>query len=137
MIKECSFIPTIPTKDMAASRRFYEETLGLQVAVDDEDMGVWYRAGGSMIYLYETPHAGTAQHTLVSIESDHIDDDIQELRDHGVSFEVYPDLPFVEWDGDVAHMSGGDQGSMKGVWFKDPAGNVLGMFEKAPVLAHA
>ena len=134
MIRDCNFIPTIPTSDLAASRRFYEETLGLSIAMDDETMGVWYRTGTGMLFLYETSYAGTAKHTLVSIESEHIDDDIQELRDHGVTFETYPELEYVEWEGDVARM-GDERGTIKGVWFKDPAGNVLGMFEKAPVMA--
>lgn len=131
MINECNFVPTIPTKDLAASRKFYEDTLGLTVEGDDPNMGVWFRVPSGVVYLYESEYAGTAKHTLVSLESDHIDDDIQELRDHGVTFETY-DLPGVEWDGDVAKMEG-----MKGVWFKDPAGNILGMFEKSAVLAHS
>lgn len=130
MIRECNFVPTIPTKDLARSRKFYEETLGLPVEVDDEKMGVWYRSGSGIVYLYESEFAGTAKHTIVSLESDHIDEDIQELREHGVRFETY-DLPGVEWEGDVATME-----NIKGVWFKDPSGNILGLFEKSGVLAH-
>lgn len=130
MISECNLVPTIPTKDLARSRRFYEEVLGLKVEGEDAGVGVWYRCGSGIAYLYETPFAGTAQHTLASIESDHIDDDIRELRDKGVSFETY-DMPGVDWQGDVAVMDG-----KKGVWFKDPAGNILAMFDKAGVLAH-
>jgi catechol 2,3-dioxygenase-like lactoylglutathione lyase family enzyme len=131
MINECNFVPTIPTKDMAASRRFYEEVLGLPIDTEDPEMGVWYRVPSGIVYLYESEFAGTAKHTLVSLESEHIDEDIQELRDRGVTFETY-DLPGVEWEGDVASM--GDK--VRGVWFRDPAGNILAMFQKARVLAH-
>ena len=128
MFSECNAIATIPTKDIEASRRFYEDVLGLPIERDDE-MGIWYRCGGTTVYLYETDFAGTAEHTLVSFESAHIDDDIGELRERGVSFETYA-LEGVEWDGDVANFGG-----MKGFWFKDPAGNILGMFDNAMVAA--
>jgi catechol 2,3-dioxygenase-like lactoylglutathione lyase family enzyme len=130
MLSECNAVPTIPTRDLEASRRFYEDVLQLPVEMEDEQMGVWYRVHNGIVYLYESPHAGTAKHTLVSFESDHIDEDIQQLRDGGVTFETY-DMPGVEWDGDVASMD-----EMKGVWFKDPAGNILALFQKSPVLAH-
>ena len=131
MLRDCNAVPTIPTRDLPASRRFYEEVLQLPVEMEGEEMGgVWYRMHNGIVFLYETEFAGTAKHTLLSFESDHIDEDIQQLRDAGVSFEKY-DLPDVEWDGDVASM-----GDTKGVWFKDPQGNILGLFEKSMVLAH-
>ena len=131
MISDCNLVPTIPTKDLALSRRFYEDVIGLRVRGEDPDMGVWYECGGSAVYLYETQFAGTAEHTLASLESEHVEEDIQELRDKGVRFETY-DMPGIEWDGDVAIMQG-----QKGVWFRDPAGNILGMFQKSEVLARA
>lgn len=130
MLSDCEVRPTIPTRDLQTARRFYEQQLRLTVEGEDEG-GVWYRCGTAGLYLYETEHAGTARHTLCSFESDHVDDDIADLREHGVRFETY-DMPGVEWDGDVAMM-----GDLKGVWFRDVDGNVLGMFQKAPVLAHA
>jgi catechol 2,3-dioxygenase-like lactoylglutathione lyase family enzyme len=130
MLSDCNAVPTIPTRDLSSSRRFYEDVLQLPIEHEDERMGVWYRMAGGLVLLYESEYAGTAKHRLMSFESDHIDEDIQQLRDGGVRFETY-DLPGVEWDGDVAVMDGA-----KGVWFQDPAGNILGMFEKSMVLAH-
>ena len=134
MISDCTAVPCIPTKDVAAARRFYEGVLGLHVK--DENMGgVTYELGSGTLFLYESEFAGLAKHTLVNLESDHVDDDIADLRDKGVRFETYPDLDYVSFDEDgVATMGEGDmQGH--GVWFKDPDGNILALFETADVPA--
>jgi catechol 2,3-dioxygenase-like lactoylglutathione lyase family enzyme len=130
MLAECEAIPTIPTRDLKRSVDFYKDTLGLSVIDEDENGGgVKFRCGSSGLYLYQTELAGTAQHTLCSFESDHVDDDIAELRAHGVRFETY-DMEGVSWDGDVA-----DMGGMHGVWFTDPDGNILALFERSQVPA--
>lgn len=134
MLKDCQAIATIPAKDIASSRRFYEDVLGLRVRAEDDIGGLMFEAGsGSAIYLYETEHAGTAQHTLCSFSSDHVDDDIADLREKGVSFHTY-EMPGVEWDGDVAVMG---EHEMRGVWFSDPDGNVLALFQMVDVPAMA
>lgn len=130
MLRDCNVVPTIPTQDLTASRRFYEAVLQLPVEREDEDMGgVWYRLHDGLVFLYETEHAGTARHTLLSFESEHLDEDVRQLRDGGVTFDTY-DMPGVEWDGDIASM-----GDTRGVWFTDPQGNILALFEKSRVLA--
>ncbi len=47
---------------------------------------------------------------------------VEGLRAKGVSFEHY-DLPDTTRDGDI-HELGGE---MRGVWFKDPAGNIIAL----------
>ena len=42
----------------------------------------------------------------------------------GVAFEHY-DLPDTEHEGDVHVM-----GEMRGAWFKDPAGNIIGLINQ-------
>ena len=135
MISTSTAIPCIPTKDIAAARRFYEGVLGLHV-VDELGGGVTFEVGDGRLYLYETESAGLAKHTLCNFESAHIDDDIADLRSRGISFETY-DLPYATFDsGGVATMRDEEHDiSMKGVWFTDPDGNVLGMFEQVRVPA--
>lgn len=134
MIAEAQAVACIPVKDIASARRFYEDVLELKVTGEDSSGGLSLECGsGTGLYVYETPHAGTAKHTLCAFNSDHVDDDIADLRDKGVTFDTY-DMPDVEWDGDVAIM--GDE-RMRGVWFHDPDGNTLGLFQlvDAPVAA--
>ncbi len=138
MISDCTAVPCIPTKDVASARRFYEDVLGLHVK--DENMGgITYELGsGTTLFLYESEFAGVAKHTLCNLESDHVDDDIADLRDKGVRFETYDGLDGVSFDQDgVATMTGEDvEGEMHGVWFKDPDGNILALFETADVTAN-
>jgi hypothetical protein len=47
---------------------------------------------------------------------------VQELKGKGVSFEHYDNLPGTTRKGDT-YVAGG----MKLAWFKDPAGNILGL----------
>jgi catechol 2,3-dioxygenase-like lactoylglutathione lyase family enzyme len=128
MLANCEAIPTIPTRDLKRAVDFYKETLGLSV-LDTDQGGVMFSCGSGGLYVYETELAGTAKHTLCSFESDQVDDDIAELRTHGVRFETF-DMEGVTWDGDVASM--GDQ---HGVWFTDPDGNILALFEHSQVPA--
>ena len=47
---------------------------------------------------------------------------VQSLRDKGVTFEHYDDLPGTTREGDIHSI-----GDMKAVWFKDPDGNILNL----------
>jgi catechol 2,3-dioxygenase-like lactoylglutathione lyase family enzyme len=128
MLETCEITPTVPARDLSRARRFYEEQLGLTPVSSDES-GITYQCGRSSLYLYETPFAGTAKHTLCSFESEHVDDDIEQLRSRGVRFETY-DMPGVTWTDDVAEMHG-----THGVWFTDPDGNILALFQRTRVTA--
>jgi hypothetical protein len=52
---------------------------------------------------------------------DQLDSVVQDLRTNGVAFEHY-DLPGTTRDGDIH-----ETGDMRGVWFKDPSGNIIGL----------
>lgn len=134
MISDCTAVPCIPTKDMASARRFYEDVLGLHVK--DENMGgITYELGSGTLFLYESEFAGLAKHTLCNLESDHVDDDIAELREKGVRFETYEGLDMVEFDQDGVATFADETGEGHGVWFKDIDGNILALFETADVPA--
>jgi catechol 2,3-dioxygenase-like lactoylglutathione lyase family enzyme len=111
--------PTLPVKDLARARRFYEETLGLAPEGDSE-MGVQaYRASGVVLTVYESAFAGTNQATVVTwAVGERFDAVVAALREKAVAFETY-DMPGVAVE-DGVHRAGG----MKLVWFKDPDGNI-------------
>src|SRR5690349_8560935 len=113
---------TIAVSDMSRARAFYEEVLGLTVT---QDLGeaVVYSSGASMVFVYASEFAGTNKATSATwAAGEDFDDVVQVLRDKGVTFEHYDDLPGTSRDGDVHTF--GDSG-MRGVWFKDPDGNIL------------
>jgi catechol 2,3-dioxygenase-like lactoylglutathione lyase family enzyme len=120
-----SFGATIPAKDVDGTRKFYEDTLGLEIMIDDPG-GIVYRSGDSFLTLYPTEFAGTAQHTLGGFVVRDVDASVEELRGKGVTFEEY-DMPGLKTENGIA-----DIGGMKAAWFKDPEGNILSIAEMPP-----
>ena len=129
MLGDKDAFATLAVKDIGAARRFYEETLGLSPLEDGPpDAGaVVYRSGGSAVLVYESRYAGTNQATAASWPvGDDFDSLVAELRDKGVAFEHYDDLPDTTRDGDV-HVTG----ELRAVWFKDPDGNILNVVNQS------
>jgi catechol 2,3-dioxygenase-like lactoylglutathione lyase family enzyme len=129
MLGDKSAVATLAVKDMDAARRFYEETLGLPpIEGSTPDAGaIVYRSGGSAVLVYESRYAGTNQATAASwAVGDDFDALVAGLKDKGVSFEHYDDLPDTTREGDV-HITG----DFKSVWFKDPDGNILNLVNQS------
>jgi catechol 2,3-dioxygenase-like lactoylglutathione lyase family enzyme len=118
----------IPVTDQQRGRDFYGGTLGFDVLQDEEDMGIWFQAGGgSRFFVYESVGAGESRATLASFVVDDLDAAMEELRGKGVTFEEY-DLPGLKTENGVATM-----GPVRGAWFKDPDGNILAVSEEPAV----
>ena len=113
---------TVAVSDLARAREFYEGVLGL-TATQELGEALVYRSGSSSVFVYESKFAGTNKATALTWDvGDDFDAVVQALRDKGVTFERYDDLPGTSRDGDVHKL--GDTG-MRAVWFKDPDGNIL------------
>jgi catechol 2,3-dioxygenase-like lactoylglutathione lyase family enzyme len=125
MLGDKTVIPALAVSDMERARDFYENTLGLKQAPGmpegaDTD-AVVYQAGSSGVLVYLSAYAGTNQATAAAWGvGDDFDSIVEALRNKGVTFERYDDLPDTTREGDV-HIVG----EMKSVWFKDPDGNIL------------
>jgi catechol 2,3-dioxygenase-like lactoylglutathione lyase family enzyme len=116
---------TLPVGDMGSARDFYENVLGLtpiQEMGEDGSGGVLYKSGDSVLLVYQSEYAGTNKGTAATwaVGGD-FDGVVDALRQKGVTFEHYDDLPDTTREGDI-HTFGGE---MRAVWFKDPAGNIL------------
>jgi catechol 2,3-dioxygenase-like lactoylglutathione lyase family enzyme len=113
---------TLAVSNLARAREFYEGTLGL-AAVDEPPGSVLYRSGNSVVLVYESEYAGTNKATAATwAVGDDFDTIVDDLRSKGVTFERYDDLPETTREGDVHLM-----GELKGVWLKDPDGNILAL----------
>jgi catechol 2,3-dioxygenase-like lactoylglutathione lyase family enzyme len=122
-LRHASFAVAIPVKDLQTARRFYEEVLGLPLEADEE-AGLYYRSGASLIGLYQTPSGGSAQHTLGGWDVDDLEATIAALRARGVEFEEY-DFPGLKTENGIAEL-----GSERSAWFKDPEGNILAVYQR-------
>ena len=122
MLGERPAVATIAVSDMKRARDFYEGVLGL-TATQDLGGAVVYGSGASAVFVYQSEFAGTNKATSATwAVGDEFDDVVQALRDNGVTFEHYDNLPDTSRDGDVHSFA--DTG-MRAVWFKDPDGNIL------------
>lgn len=120
MLSDCTPIATLPTKDVARARTFYENTLGL-VPSQEYPGGIMYRCGAGNLFLYQSEYAGTNKATAVtfSVSDDEFDAEVDALRGKGVTFQTF-EYEGMDWKDDVMVSEG-----MKAVWFNDPDGNIL------------
>ena len=121
MLGDKEAIGTLAVKDLAAAKKFYQGTLGLKLEDETGTEAHTYRSGGARLIVYRSDFAGTNKATALNfIVGDRIDKLVKGLRDRGVTFEHYDDMPDVKREGDV-HIAG----PMRIAWFKDPDGNIL------------
>ena len=110
---------TIPVKDLKVAKRFYEGTLELKPAPNEQQQVVVYPTSGSTIFVYESQYAGTNKATAITwTVGPDVERIAKALKAKGVVFEHY-DFPNTKLEGDVHVM-----GRMKMAWFKDPDGNI-------------
>ena len=116
----------LAVSDLQQARSFYENTLGLE-PVQELTGAVLYRSGNTVVLVYPSEFAGTNKATAATwAVGDDFDSIIEALRDKGVAFEHYDDLPDTTRDGDVHQM-----GDLRGVWIKDPDGNILSLIDQS------
>ena len=110
--------------DVAAAKKFYGETLGLDVK--DGAMGFLEIEvpGGGHVTAYPKPNHEPATFTVLNFIVPSIDDAVDELNRKGVTMEQY-DFGPVKTD---ARGIARDEGPPI-AWFKDPAGNVVSVIE--------
>jgi len=115
----------IPVSDLAASRAFYESTLGLR---GEPAPGGWvlHAGEGTRIFLLEgTSYAGRAEWPLASFRSDDLAATVADLCRRGVEMELMGEGdPYRTDERGIA-----DLGSMVIAWFRDPDDQVLSVFQ--------
>jgi catechol 2,3-dioxygenase-like lactoylglutathione lyase family enzyme len=111
--------------DLDRARRFYGETLGLNVELLDEENGLLtlHLAGDRPTLAYLSPDMTPPSYTILNFPVDDIDAAVEWLGGRGVEFERYDGMPQDE------------RGVMREggpliAWFKDPAGNTLAVMQE-------
>ncbi|AIR96710.1 VOC family protein [Streptomyces glaucescens] len=114
--------------DLGAARRFYGETLGLEV----EEAGqapmetlVVKLGSGARVFVYAKATHAPATFTVLNFPVDDIDAAVAELERRGVTLERYP-----EFGHDEKGVVRGEEGPAAIAWFTDPAGNVLSVIQE-------
>ena len=119
-------------KDYRRAKKFYTDTLGLQVrdATGDmmQGMGTVVTGDGTAFEIYENPSLSTPQNTTLALVVKDFDKTFQELKGRGVTFEDY-DIPGMD-----IHTAGGisEMRGIKSAWFKDSEGNIINLISEYP-----
>lgn len=125
MLKHSKAFSGFSAEDIPTAKKFYSETLGLDVA-ESHGLLTLRLAGGHNVLIYPKPNHVPATFTVLNFPVKDVDLAVDELTKRGVRFEIY-DLPNLKTD---------KKGIMRGngptiAWFKDPAGNILSVIEEA------
>jgi catechol 2,3-dioxygenase-like lactoylglutathione lyase family enzyme len=124
-LRESKAFSGFSVDDLAAARSFYANTLGLDVTVVDESMGLLSLdlAGGGTVMIYAKPTHQPATFTVLNFPVADVEKAVDDLAADGVSFERYDGF-----DQDERGISRGPGPLI--AWFTDPAGNVLSVLEE-------
>jgi catechol 2,3-dioxygenase-like lactoylglutathione lyase family enzyme len=124
MLRDADAVATLAVTDLAAAARFYEGTLGLNRAGEEDGEVIVFESGDTTINVYRSSFAGTNKATALTWVVDDVEDVVRTLKAKGVRFEHY-EFPETTREGDV-HVSG----DIKVAWFKDPDGNILSVVNR-------
>jgi len=124
MFKNTKAVSSFSVDDLQKAKKFYSETLGLDVT--EGSMGILNinLAGGGKIFVYPKPNHTPATFTVLNFPVADVEKTVDELTALGITFEHY--------DGQIKT---DEKGIVRGggpviAWFKDPAGNVLSVLEE-------
>lgn len=123
MFKNTKAFSGFSVRDVAAAKKFYGETLGLNVSEKD-GMLTLHIAGGRDIIAYPKPNHAPATFTILNFPVDDIDRAVDALTERGVRFERYEGMKQ-----DAKGIMRDERGP-KIAWFTDPDGNVLSVLEE-------
>ena len=124
MLRDTDAVATLAVKDLDAAAKFYEKTLGLSRAGEEDGEVIVFESGDTTINVYRSSFAGTNKATALTWAVDDVDNVVRTLKGKGVKFEHY-ELPDTRREGDI-HVSG----DIRVAWFKDTDGNILSVVNR-------
>lgn len=124
MLGDYLVFPILLSKDLAVSREFYHDTLGLEILRQDEERIIFRCGSGSQLSVTRSTIGTADMQTQLAWRVPDLHAELADLRARGVRIEQYeaPD-PVTDADG-VA-----DMGFAWSAWFLDPSGNALGIIQ--------
>ena len=124
MLSDYPVFPILLSMDLDASRTFYRDVLGLEIAREDPGDRIVFRTGGGTQIAVTLSTVGTSDtQTQMAWRVPDIHAAVAELRSRGVRIEEYVEPDPVTTDG-VADMH-----HSWAAWFLDPSGNVLAVVQ--------
>jgi predicted enzyme related to lactoylglutathione lyase len=125
MFRDTKAFSGFAVNDLAVAKKFYGETLGLEVEEGGQGLRLKI-AGGNPTFVYSKPDHVPATYTILNFPVDDIDKAVDKLTAAGVKFEHYGKLTDARGIARGATTGGGPDIA----WFKDPAGNILSVLQQ-------
>jgi len=124
MLSDHPVFPILLSKDLDATRTFYRDVLGLEIARENVGDRIVFRCGGGTQLVVTHSSVGTKDtQTQLAWRVPDLPAALVDLRSRGVPIEEYtaPDP--------VTHDGIADMGHSWAAWFIDPSGNVLAVVQ--------
>jgi len=123
MLSDYPVFPILLSTDMASSRAFYHDTLGLEIVGENEERFVLRCGGGTELLISRSTTGTTDTQTQVAWRVPDLRAALVDLRARGVRLEEYhaPDPVTVDGIADMGHSWA--------AWFTDPSRNVLSVIQ--------
>ncbi len=121
MLKDSKAFSGFSADDIPAAKRFYGETLGLDVS-EANGMLFLHIAGGHDILVYPKDNHVPATYTILNFPVEDVEEAVDDLTRRGVLIEHYEGMPM-----DAKGIMRGNGPTI--AWFTDPAGNILSVLE--------
>ena len=111
------------SRDLAESRGFYHDKLGLEILDENED-AITFRSGSTELAVTKSTTGTSDEQTQAGWHVDDLEAELRELRARGVEIQEYdmPGLKTVEGIADI--------GFARAAWIVDPHGNALGILQR-------
>jgi catechol 2,3-dioxygenase-like lactoylglutathione lyase family enzyme len=126
MLGDHLVFPILLSKDLAASRAFYHDTLGLDILREDEERIIFRCGGGSQLSVTLSTTGTADTQTQLAWRVPDLRAELDDLRARGVPIQEY-DLPDPKTENGIA-----DMGFAWAAWIIDPSRNVLAIIQPKP-----
>jgi predicted enzyme related to lactoylglutathione lyase len=125
MFRDTKAFSGFAVRDLDRAKRFYGETLGIDLTEEDGPLLVLHLAGGRDTLVYPKEDHVPATYTILNFPVGDIDAAVASLTERGVEMEKYDGF-----DQDERGISRSPVGP-RIAWFTDPSGNILAVLEDA------
>jgi catechol 2,3-dioxygenase-like lactoylglutathione lyase family enzyme len=123
MLGESPIHPVLLSKDLAETRRFYHDLIGLEILTESEAAIVFRCGGGSQLSVTKSTTGTADTQTQASWHVKDVRTEVAELRSRGVKVEDY-DTPDLKTEDGIA-----DLGFAWAAWIVDPGKNALSILQ--------
>lgn len=118
MLGSQKLVAFVATRDPVQAKKFYRDSLGLQLVSEDE-FALVFDAAGTMLRVTCVPEVAAAKYTVLGWQVPDIVRTAKQLQTKGIATEHYPGMQ--QDDLGIWHSPSG----ARVAWFKDPDGNTL------------